>query len=114
MKNLPILYTIKKLIGTVIKYINEKIIFSFKLYVASNIVKIIVPKKQITKRIVKIFFKPSKVIKDTSFYFISTSTPVPIGLAPGSQRKFILNPLELIFSELSACPSEAEPTRCKS
>lgn len=46
MKNLPILYKIKKLIGTVIKYINEKIIFSFKLYVASNIVKIIVQKNK--------------------------------------------------------------------
>ncbi len=114
MKNLPILYKIKKLIGTVIKYINEKIIFSFKLYVASNIVKIIVPKKQITKRTFKFFFKLSKVIKDTPFYFISTSTPVSTRLALGSQGKFILNPLKLIFSELPACPSEAEPPRCKS
>lgn len=114
MKNLPILYKIKKLIGTVIKYINEKIIFSFKLYVASNIVKIIVPKKQITNRIVKIFFKLFKVIQDTPFYFISTSTPVPTGLAPGPQRKLTLNPLELTFSELPTYPSEAEPTRCKS
>ncbi len=114
MKNLPILYKIKKLIGTVIKYINEKIIFSFKLYVASNIVKIIVPKKQITNRIVKIFFKLFKVIQDTPFYFISTSTPVPTGLAPGPQGKLTLNSLELTFSELPTCPSEAEPTRCKS
>ena len=109
MKNLPILYKIKKLIGTVIKYINEKIIFSFKLYVSSNIVKIIVPKKQITKRIVKIFFKLSKVIKDTPFYFISTSTPVPTELAPGPQGKFTLNPLELTLKEPPVCPSEGEP-----
>lgn len=99
MKNLPILYKIKKLIGTVIKYINEKIIFSFKLYVASNIVKIIVPKKQITKRTFKFFFKLSKVIQDTPFYFISTSTPVSTGLAPGPQGNLTLNPLELIFSK---------------
>ncbi len=105
MKNLPILYKIKKLIGTVIKYINEKIIFSFKLYVASNIVKIIVQKKQITKRTFKIFFKLSKVIQDTPFYFISTSTPVPTGLAPRPQGKLTLNLLELTFSE---------PPRCKS
>ncbi|ABK87722.1 hypothetical protein BALH_4526 [Bacillus thuringiensis str. Al Hakam] len=105
MKNLPILYKIKKLIGTVIKYINEKIIFSFKLYVASNIVKIIVPKKQITKRTFKFFFKLSKVIQDTPFYFISTSTPVSTGLAPGPQGNLTLNPLELIFSK---------PPRCKS
>ncbi len=65
MKIFPILYKTKKLIGIVIKYIKEKIIFSLKLYVTSNNVKIIVPKKQITKRIVKTFFKPSKVIKFT-------------------------------------------------
>lgn len=55
MKNLPILYKIKKLIGTVIKYINEKIIFSFKLYVASNIVKIIVPKNKSQKELLNFF-----------------------------------------------------------
>ncbi len=92
----------------------KKLFFLFKLYVASNIVKNNSTKKQITKRIVKIFFKLSKVIKDTPFYFISTSTPVPTGLAPGPQGKFTLNPLELTLSEPPACPSEAEPPRCKS
>lgn len=46
MKIFPILYKTKKLIGIVIKYIKEKIIFSLKLYVTSNNVKIIVTKKE--------------------------------------------------------------------